>query len=173
MTSYAYSLAWSKNLCCVSVAFSERCTPEKPLSTNLTVVVIIVDTPIWLVLEIVTKVKSSNMNNDPHQTPFCPTCGRENAIRHSPEWLLTRHTGIFANILALLIQCRRERRGASKRDLCEAAYPDTRPVPITAPSVVEATIHRDRKALQAIGWDIVGPSITRSGYHLVALEPSH
>lgn len=109
--------------------------------------------------------------DDPHHTPFCPTCGRPNPIQHSPEWLLTRFSGIFANILALLLECRRERRSASKRELCFAAYVDHEDgPPITAPSVVQVTISRERPKLWELGWDVVGPSVTGTGYQLVALE---
>jgi hypothetical protein len=111
---------------------------------------------------------------NPDHTPFCPTCGRANPITHSPEWLLTRYSGIFAHILAYLLECRRERRSASKRELCIAAYPKHKDgPPITSPNVVQVTIARERPKLQAIGWDIVGPSITGTGYQLVPLEPSH
>ncbi|AMO44077.1 hypothetical protein vBRpoSV10_18 [Ruegeria phage vB_RpoS-V10] len=114
------------------------------------------------------------MEDNFHQTPFCPTCGRQNPISHSPEWLLTRFSGIFANILALLLECRRERRAASKRELCFAAYPDTPGgPPITAPNVVQATVTRERAKLQKMGWDVVGPMVTGTGYQLVALEQPH
>lgn len=106
------------------------------------------------------------------ETAFCPSCGRPNRIQHSPEWLLTRFSGIFGNVLALLIECRRERRAASKRELCEAAYPDTPGgPPITAPSVVQVTITQHKARLHPLGWDIVGPKVTGSGYQLVRLEP--
>ena len=124
------------------------------------------------VLVNVTKDKITYMTDDPHHSPYCPTCGRPNPIQHSPEWLLNHFTGIFGNILALLLECRRERRAASKRELCYAAYPDSKDgPPITAPSVVQVTISRDRLKLHKLGWDVVGPSVTGTGYQLVALEP--
>lgn len=114
------------------------------------------------------------MIDDPHHTRFCPTCGKPNPIQHSPEWLLNRFSGIFANIIALLLECRKERRSASRRELCYAAYPDHKGgPPITSPSVVQATISRERPKLQKLGWDVVGPTVTGNGYQLVALEPSH
>ena len=117
---------------------------------------------------------ADNVEDNIHHTPFCPTCGRPNQISQSPEWLMNTFSGIYANILALLLQCRKERRAASKQELCIAAYPYHKGgPPITSPNVVAVTLTRERPKINALGWDIVGPRVTGAGYQLVALEPSH
>jgi len=105
---------------------------------------------------------------------FCPTCGRRNVLQHSPEWLLTQYTGVFANILAYLIECRRNREMVSKRDLCFAAYVDRfKGPPVHANTMVEAFLTKERPSLHHFGWDIVGPQITGHGYMLVPLESEY
>lgn len=104
------------------------------------------------------------------ETPFCPCCGRPNSIRQSPEWLLIHFSGIFGNILSKLIECRRERRSASIRELCAAAYPDEKTIPVKAHETVATMISKDRKRLWELGWDVAGPRITGAGWFLVPLE---
>jgi hypothetical protein len=127
-----------------------------------------------VLVNVTTRQNHGHKLDDIDHTPFCPTCGRPNPINQSPEWLLGRFSGISANILALLLECRRERRPASKRELCIAAYPNHKNgPPITSPNVVQVTISRDRPKLNELGWDIVGPKVTGNGYQLVALEAAH
>ncbi|WNL50625.1 hypothetical protein RPALISO_20 [Ruegeria phage RpAliso] len=110
-------------------------------------------------------IQSDKMN----ETPFCPCCGRPNSIRQSPEWLLTRFSGIFGNLLSLLIERRRERRATNLRDMVAVAYPDG--APVMGHLTVTTTITRDRKRLWELGWDVVGPKTTGDGWYLVPLEP--
>jgi hypothetical protein len=105
---------------------------------------------------------------------YCPTCGRPNPIQHSPEWLVTKFTGMLANMLAALIEARRERRTLSLSEMCYAAYPDARKgnglLPVGAANTVAVCLTQNRARIQKHGWDIVGPRKTGAGYMLVALE---
>lgn len=94
-------------------------------------------------------------------------------MRQSPEWLLVHFSGLFGSVLAMLIECRRERRSASVRELSKAAYPDASSVPVMAHETIAGVIARERKKLQELGWDIATPRKTRAGYVLVPLEKEH
>ena len=108
---------------------------------------------------------------DPHGTPYCPTCGRENPVRHSPEWLLSKFAGLYGKILVKLIDARRKHKPVSSREICFAAYVDSKNgPPMDAMNTVRVTISRERARLNAAGWDIVGPNVTGSGFYLVPLE---
>lgn len=104
------------------------------------------------------------------QTPFCPTCGRPNEVRQSPDWLLVHFSGIIGGIIALLIECRRQKRTASLKELMEAAYHGRKGFPDTAHMVVQGAISNNREKLQSLGWDIAGPRVTGSGFYLVRTE---
>lgn len=80
-------------------------------------------------------------------------------------------SGIVGNVLSLLIECRREKRTASMREMCQVSYPDDEEFPIMAHQTVNAAIIRARPRLHNLGWDIVGPHTTGTGFCLVPLEP--
>lgn len=105
------------------------------------------------------------------QQRYCPCCGRPNPIYHSPEWLVTKFTGILAAVITRLIEARREKTTVSMTDLCRAVYegPVTK-MPVGAANTVSVMIATNRKKLQEFGWDIVGPRVTGAGYMLVPLE---
>ena len=103
------------------------------------------------------------------ETPFCPTCGRENSVRHSPEWLLIHFKGIMGGILSALIEGRRERRGLSVQELYRAAHPGKK-VPVNVRDVVQSPIYANRAKLASFGWAIASPQTTGAGWCLVRLE---
>lgn len=70
----------------------------------------------------------------------------------------------------MLLECRRDRRTASMRDLCRAAYPDAKQVPVTAHETVHSSIVANRGKLRKLGWDVAGPTVTGTGWYLVPLE---
>lgn len=74
-------------------------------------------------------------------------------------------------ILAVLIEGRKNRRGVRIRELIDAVYAGhIGPIPDSAAGVVMVTISRARPKLHQLGWDIAGPKETGYGYALVELE---
>lgn len=103
------------------------------------------------------------------ETPFCPTCGRENSVRHSPEWLLIHFRGVMGGILSALIEARRDRRGVTTVELYRAAHPGKK-VPVNVKDVVQTPIYANRHKLAELGWAILGTKTTGAGWCLVPLE---
>jgi len=102
-------------------------------------------------------------------TRYCPMCGKPTSLKTSPEWLLGHWAGRFVNVLAVLIEARRNRRGLSIEELAEAAYID-RSKPGNAEQLTRVMITQKRVSLHEHGWTIMGPHETRNGYWLVPLE---
>lgn len=102
---------------------------------------------------------------------YCPTCGKPTTFKSRPEWLLGHFRGIYASTIAALIQARKIRRGLNWEELARAAYADRDgEMPVEAWGTVRTLINRNMGKLNDLGWDIVGPNVTRNGYWLVPLE---
>jgi hypothetical protein len=105
------------------------------------------------------------------QTRFCPTCGRENPISYSPEWLLTKFTGLSASLLMALMQARRDRTTMSMRGIINYMQEvDPSWMNTEKEGKVRELIGQVNKHLVDMGWMIVGPRTTGAGYMLVRLE---
>jgi len=106
---------------------------------------------------------------------YCPTCGKPTRYRISPEWLLGQFTGRYANVLAALLEARRERRGLSITELCEAAYieyeHDKTRMPSDPVNSVRSFISQKHDELAKKGWTILTPHDTKqNGYWLVPVD---
>ena len=106
---------------------------------------------------------------------YCPTCGKPTRYRISPEWILGEFEGRYANILAALLEARREKRGLSITDLCEAAYIeyeyDKTRMPSDPVTTVQVLMRQRQGRLGKLGWTIATPSDTRNnGYWLVPVD---
>lgn len=98
----------------------------------------------------------------------CPLCGQEMVSEEIPEWLYERFPGLFGKIVRRLAKARTMNETVSMKGLIDAAYGDDPDGgPVHAAASISVTISRCRKDLQAVGWDIVGPKITRNGFALV------
>lgn len=103
-------------------------------------------------------------------SPYCPTCGKQNTIKQSPEWLLTHFKGKMAGIIAILLQCRKDRSTVSMNEIGEFVYADEDSIPPTMNNLLSVVIARNRPKLMRLGWDIAGPQTTGTGFYLVELE---
>lgn len=111
----------------------------------------------------------------PTKNIYCPTCGKPTRYKTSPEWLLGQYTGRYANVLAALMEARRERRGLSITELCEAAYIeyeyDRTRMPSDPINSVRAFISQRHEELAQKGWTILTPNDTKqNGYWLVPVD---
>lgn len=105
------------------------------------------------------------------ETPYCPTCGQPTTFRTSPEWLLGHWTGKYVGILAGLIEARRHRRGLSIEELARAASMNhPQPYPPTSTGTVRVLMVNNREKLRKLGWEILGPAVTKNGFWLVPVE---
>lgn len=103
--------------------------------------------------------------------PYCPTCGQPTTYRTSPEWLLGHWNGKYVGMLAALIDARRKRRGLSTDELVRSAYTNfDQPMPTHAIGSIRVLITNNRKKLRKLGWEILGPSVTKNGFWLVPVE---
>lgn len=76
-------------------------------------------------------------------------------------------------MLAGLIEARRNRRGLSTDELVRAAYMNYKvPMPASPIGTIRVLISNNRKKLRKLGWEILGPSITKNGFWLVPVEDS-
>jgi hypothetical protein len=103
--------------------------------------------------------------------PYCPTCGQPTTFRTSPEWLLGHWNGKFVGMLAALIESRRQRRGLSMDEMVRAAYLNHKaPMPASPIGSIRVLLTTNRKKLKKLGWEILGPSVTKNGFWLVPVE---
>lgn len=103
-------------------------------------------------------------------SPYCPTCGKQNTIKQSPEWLLTHFKGKMAAILSILLQSRKDKRTVSMTEIGDFVYADEDSPPVTMNNLLSVVMSRNRKKLMRLGWDIAGPQTTGTGFYLVELE---
>ena len=100
----------------------------------------------------------------------CPQCGKPLRYRASPEF-----GGKYANILAALIEARRERQNLTITELCEAAYVEFEHDPTRMPGdpipIILAFMSRHKNKLASMGWTILTPRETNDhGYCLVPVD---
>lgn len=113
-----------------------------------------------------------DMDGDTH---YCPACGRPTKYLASPEWLLGKFSGRYANVLAALLEARREKRGLSITELCEAAYiefeHDKTRMPSDPVNSIRSFISQRNHDLAPMGWTVVSPTETnQNGYWLVPVD---
>lgn len=102
---------------------------------------------------------------------YCPTCGKPTTYRVNPEWLLGQWSGKFAGMLATLMEGRRKRRGVSMDELVAGAY-ENHPgdIPMYPVGSLRVLMSNNKDKLADLGWAIVGPQTTGSGFWLVPIE---
>jgi hypothetical protein len=102
---------------------------------------------------------------------FCPCCGRPNDVDDAPEWLQNRFGGMYGRILLCLSTARASKRVVQMKELVDWVYADDlEGGPVHAETSIAVTITRNRKALNKVGWDILGPKKSGNGWVLVELK---
>ena len=74
-------------------------------------------------------------------------------------------------MLAALIESRRQRRGLGMDELVRSAYLNFKaPMPASPTGSIRVLLTINRDKLRNLGWEILGPSVTKNGFWLVPIE---
>ena len=78
-------------------------------------------------------------------------------------------TGLFVNVLAILLEGRRQRRGVSMKDIATYVYAHDA-TGLDPEQNARVLLTHNKKRLNKLGWYIMGGGTTGNGYWLVPVR---